>query len=133
MQALKRKLAETEKRAADAEKLARAASEATSTAAGPADVPMAEEGWDCALCGADHTRYKKKACRIWVQPRVTGCMPDDVPSTRSPEEIAVERAVLHKRKETLCTYGFKPAFLADALKQIEAQLLCFHEPAEAAA
>ena len=113
MQALKRKLAETEKRAADAEKRAKAAPDATSTAVGPADAPMTEEGWDCALCGADQTRSKKKACRICAQPRVTGCTPDDAPSTRSPEEITVERAVLHKRKETLCTYGFKPALLAD--------------------
>ena len=121
-QALIRKLAETERRATDAEKRAKAAADTATTTAAPADVPMSEERWDCISCGADHTRSRKKTCRICAHSRVAASTPADAPTTRSPEEIAAERAVLQQRKEFLSTCGLRPANLAAAIKDIEAHL-----------
>ena len=55
--------------------------------------------------------------------------PADAPTTRSPEEIAAERAVLQQRKEFLSTCGLRPANLAAAIKDIEAHLQRLDEPA----
>ena len=128
-QALIRKLAETERRATDAEKRAKAAADTATTTAAPADVPMSEERWDCISCGADHTRSRKKTCRICAHSRVAASTPADAPTTRSPEEIAAERAVLQQRKEFLSTCGLRPANLAAAIKDIEAHLQRLDEPA----
>ena len=96
---------------------------------GPADDPMSDEGWDCVACGADHTRSKKKACRICAHSRAAENTQANVPTTRSPEAVAAERAVLLQKKEALPTFGFTPALLSSAIKEVEAQLRCLDEPA----
>ena len=126
---LQRKLAEAEKNLA-------AAKAGAAPAVGAEDAAMGGEAaavWNCSRCSKDHKNAKCTTCRLCGHPRAEATASTEAPASRSPEEVAAERTTLKQRLESLATFGLKPANLAAAKKDIEAQLRLLDEvPAEAA-